>query len=294
MGFLKKIFHKDNDIIDTEDFDPSTGMIKKKETVETENLKDQIEMDDYISSLKLEELYELKDKLQTRIDYLLDNLGLKSKKEDVVNLDVEKKTNDYYTEKVERLRKEAFEEQKKKEERYESKDRFDEDYKKVLGNITKIAVEEPNFNKSSFDEKSKEIEQEYINISVDDYDKKAQINDKELKDLVLEEIESIFGKENVIFRIKDDFRIDQLRGKKVHCIGIRAKGAFDDLSFNDEKQGKWFIGNIKNLNNLKDFKMLESSPVLKVLVSDKKDYSILITYKSTSMLISKEGFDFNF
>jgi len=121
-----------------------------------------------------------------------------------------------------------------------------------------------------------------------------KINPKEVNEQeIFNKLKTYFGQENIFQETRNDLRHEVLQNKEVYCIGIRSREAFSDESFDILKQNSWFIRNIKQLDELKSFKMISSSNVEKNLVWDKGEYAILISYKAINLLKSMNEFNFN-
>jgi hypothetical protein len=102
----------------------------------------------------------------------------------------------------------------------------------------------------------------------------------------------IFGSENVLSTVQKHLPIDGLRDKKIFHIGIRNKHFFNSGKSLSE-ENSWFISKIKQLPELKQFKVIRSEQGSKDLVWIKEDYAILISFRATTFLKSLEEFDFN-
>lgn len=109
--------------------------------------------------------------------------------------------------------------------------------------------------------------------------------------LFYDKVKEIFGEENMFSRVEEESNLDILKGKKVFHIGLRQKSAFgQETSIKDENS--WFITTVKQLDDLKNFKMMRSEEGIKDLVWDRGDYAILLSFRATTILSSIDEFDF--
>ncbi len=109
-------------------------------------------------------------------------------------------------------------------------------------------------------------------------------------DLYCEKIKTIFGEENFFARIEEENKTSYNSNKKLLHIGIRQKENFGQG--NTLEENAWFIGHIKQLEDLKSYKMLRSEQGMKDLVKEDPSFVTIISFRGTSFLNSLEEFDF--
>ena len=112
------------------------------------------------------------------------------------------------------------------------------------------------------------------------------------KELFLDKLKELFGEDNIFVNVQENSAIESLKDKKVLHIGLRQKYAFGLDSTTPQEENKWFITTIKQLDDLKNFKMLRSEEGIKDLVWDRGDFAILLSFRSTNLLNSVNEFDF--
>lgn len=112
------------------------------------------------------------------------------------------------------------------------------------------------------------------------------------KELFLDKLKELFGEDNIFVNVQENSSIESLKDKKVLHIGLRQKYAFGLDSTSPQEENKWFITTIKQLDDLKNFKMLRSEEGIKDLVWDRGDFAILLSFRSTNLLNSVNEFDF--
>lgn len=113
------------------------------------------------------------------------------------------------------------------------------------------------------------------------------------KELFLDKLKDLFGEDNFFVNIEEKSEIESLKGKKILHIGLRQKYAFGLDTTTPQEENKWFISTIKQLDDLKNFKMLRSEEGIKDLVWDRGDFAILLSFRSTNLLNSVNEFDFD-
>lgn len=106
-----------------------------------------------------------------------------------------------------------------------------------------------------------------------------------------QKIKEIFGEENVFTTTVENSQIEVIKNKKTFHIGIRDKNSFDKQNTTQD-ENQWFIKGIKQLENLKEFKIIRSEEGIKDLLLERGDYAILLSFKATNILSSKDSFDF--
>lgn len=217
---------------------------------------DKISIKELIESLNLEEVYEVKDLIEKRLKKLHKEYGLEDEPKKAVKEEIIEKKE---------IKSEPKIIQEKKIE------------------IEPEVIEKEDENYLEFGEETKTIDEE----TVEEIEKKVE------EEEIVDKLKAYFGENNVFFETRNDMQDKALKGKEVYCIGIRAKEAFNDDSFDILKQNSWFIRTIKKLDELKNFKMITSSNVEKKLVWDKGDYAILICYKASTILKNPIEFNFN-
>jgi hypothetical protein len=109
-------------------------------------------------------------------------------------------------------------------------------------------------------------------------------------ELYLENIKAVFGEENIMSQIEDKNSTTYNPNKKLLHIGVRQHSSFghgDAL-----QENAWFIGQVKQLEDLKSYKMLRSEQGMKDLVVEKEHVVVIISFRATSFLNSINEFDF--
>ena len=144
----------------------------------------------------------------------------------------------------------------------------------------------------------KEIEEEPLVKEEEEEDKNQPQHTSSIEDefetqtsLFYDKVKNLFGEENMFYRSEEESQLNILKGKKVFQIGLRQKSAFGED--NTKEENSWFVTTIKQLDELKNFKMMRSEEGIKDLVWDKGDYAILISFRATSLLSSTDEFDFD-
>lgn len=113
------------------------------------------------------------------------------------------------------------------------------------------------------------------------------------KELFLDKLKDLFGEDNIFVNVEENSEIESLKNKKILHIGLRQKYAFGVDTTTPQEENKWFISTIKQLDDLKNFKMLRSEEGIKDLVWDRGDFAILLSFRSTNLLNSVHEFDFD-
>ena len=136
-------------------------------------------------------------------------------------------------------------------------------------------------NKIEESEKS----EEYKEVEIDSIKNKAEP--------ILEKIKNIFGEENVFFDEDKKSTYENLNYRNLYYIGIRKKDEFKNPKSHWAEENSWFVKNIKKLEELKQFKVLESKEGLKDLLFDiDSENSIILSFKTTDKLKDESSFEF--
>jgi hypothetical protein len=302
MKILKNLFAKDEEL-SIQDKEKINEIIDKKNNPSTYNAE-QIDLTDFVSHLKLEQLNELRELIDKREDELHELYGLKTIKaaenrkykgeleikEPVHENDLNNKTYDdevCYKEEIKNINDSVA---KEIEDIHQPKD----DIYEIEPEIEKKSIQTEN-NTEHTQNKINEKE-EYIefddNTTLEELDTKQNMKQElqNTKNDFYLKIIRIFGEENVFSETKTNFNPQLPKDKEILCIGIRKSDGFNKDS--DSAQNTWFIQNIKKLDELAHFKMLTSSPNQKELFWDKEIKPILISYKSTNIIKTKDEFEF--
>ena len=298
MRILKNLFAKDEEL-SLEDREKINTIIENKNKP-NEYDPDKINLHEFVSHLKLEQLNEMRDLIDRREDELHELYGLKDikgskKKEYKGEIDV----------------KEPIHEDDLNTITYDDETDYKEEIKNINDSVAKeiedihqqtkdIYEIEPETEQKPVKKAKKPIndenDEEYLEfndtITIEELDSKQNLKNKldNTKDDLYLKIVKIFGEENVFKETKTNFKPSLPKDREINCIGIRKSDSFNKDS--ESTQNTWFIQNIKQLDELAHFKMLTSLPNQKELFWDREIHPVLISYKSTNILKTKDEFEF--
>ena len=141
-----------------------------------------------------------------------------------------------------------------------------------------------------FDIEPEEEDNDFVDLTQDSTTPLKETFSSSAMDLYLEKVSSIFGAENIISIQKEQGATSFNPTKKLLHIGIRNRDRFGHGDMNEENA--WFIGQVKQLDDLKSYKMLKSEKGLKDLIKEEDSHITIISFRATPYLNSMDEFDF--
>lgn len=303
MSLLKNLFGRREEILSQEELEQLDD--------QEEEIKNPHTIEELIASLKnQDEINRIRNFLDKRERELTGNFNLHKPKEDNFKEEIQ---IDNYKEEIIEPPKELLEEPKNPissineiKKSYTAKESIEkEEEKEIQFNQKKenIQIEEPEFEdeylentlpktkidtseleKEEIDTDFLEIEEKEILINTDSFEIES--------DLFYQKISEIFGKHNCSKQVMYGKFLTGIGKKDILQIGVFKSESFTE-DINIDEQSSWFISQIKQLEELKNFKILNSKEGIKDLIWDKdKNHAIIISFKVTQFL-NENKFDFS-
>ncbi len=183
----------------------------------------------------------------------------------------------------------------KKEDSFDYDELDKEDDRVEIPNEILEESEEPQKGKIKFDLEDEQEDKDFVELeSVQPAKNVESVVDDKFSiesDMFYSKVKDIFGEENIVKKVEESSNLDLIKNKKVLHLGLREKNKFLEES-NMIEENTWFITHIKQLDDLKNFKMIKSDKGMKDLLWDRGDYAIIISFRATTFLTSIEDFDF--
>lgn len=304
MSLLRNIFGRREEVLSQEELEQY-----EEENIDSE-IKNPHTIEDIVRSLtSIEEINRLRNFLDKRERELTGNYNL-HKPESPVEEDLG--IDEYEVEEVETVVEppkelleepsipdKSYEELKKEEIQYDSYQKQDDiefgdedisdeivepefDEEPYLDNTNTNSIDTTQLEKHD-DPDFVEIGEDHVALNSDSFSIES--------DLFFQKITDIFGKHNCSKQIVYGRFLTGIGKKDLFQIGIYKSESFmDNISI--EEQNTWFITQIKQLEELKNFKVLNSKEGVKDLIWEKdKNHAIIISFKATQFL-NENKFDF--
>lgn len=272
MSLLKTIFGRKEEII-TEDLD----------SYEEEEIKHPHTIEDLISNLNSqEEINRVRNYLDKREREITGDYSL-HKPENEKEIKLEEIYEKNFLKKEEEKVEIEFEKNELQNPTKNETVTFQENIEKEnspKNTEKKIEIDEEEYD---LDEDFIEFEDDEVKVSEDSFTIKT--------DLFFQKICQIFGNHNTSKQFIYGRFFAGLGKRDIYQIGIFKSEAFDSNE-SIEEQNSWFISQIKQLEELKNFKVLNSKDGLKDLIWDVDGKNaIIISFKSVQLL-NERKFDF--